>query len=249
MTRLKDKICLVTGGASGIGEGVATRFAREGAIVIIADINRANAEKVERDIREQGGRCEYRIADMGSEADIAALFRYIDEQYGGLDVMMTCAFWSSNHNAAEMPLDEWSRCLNVTLTGPFLCSKYAIPLMRKRGGGSIIHTSTTGSILPFKNSVSYVTAKAGINQLCKSIALDFGSEQIRCNAICPGIIDTPDTRSSATEELNAYRMSKCLTGRFGKPGDIANAALFLASDESDFVTGSIMTVDGGWTVN
>lgn len=239
---------MVTGGASGIGEGVARRFAREGGVVVIADINEPGAARVTDEIRGAGGRCEYVIADMGKESDIEALFRHIDEQYGGLDVMMTCAFWTVGKNAVDTTLEEWNRCLGVTLTGPYLCSKYGIPLMEKRGGGSIIHTSSVGGLHAFRNSAAYITAKAGIIQLCKSIAVDFGHAGIRCNAICPGIIDTPDTRASDTDELHRYRMSKCLTGRFGKPEDIANAALFLASGESDYMTGSVVTVDAGWTV-
>jgi NAD(P)-dependent dehydrogenase (short-subunit alcohol dehydrogenase family) len=138
--------------------------------------------------------------------------------------------------------------MNVTLTAPFLCSKLAIPLMKHGEGASIIHTSSVGAVVPFRENASYITAKAGIVSLCKSIAVDYGEQGIRCNAICPGIIDTPATRSDDTADKRQLRMSKTLAGRYGTPADIASAAVYLGSDESAFVSGTTFLVDSGWSI-
>lgn len=246
--RLSNKICVVTGAASGIGAGIAKRFAREGASVVLADVNEEASREIEAEIRRAGGKCETHTTDVGSEREIAELFRQVGERYGNMHILSTNAYWAAPKNAEETTLEEWNRCMAVTLTAPFLCSKHAIPLMKKAGGGSIVHTSSVGGVTAFYNNASYMTAKAGVIQLCKSIAVDFAPDGIRCNAICPGIIDTPSTRSDDTEELRRLRMGKTLAGRYGTPDDIASAAVYLAGDESGFVTGTALMVDSGWSI-
>jgi len=248
MARLQGKICLITGGASGIGAGVAKRFAQEGATVMIADIDAEGAARVADEIRSAGGHGESFVVDVADEGQIIGCFEQIGRLYGKLDVLQTNTFWAAAKNAEETTLADWNRCMDVTLTAPFLCSKYAIPLMRANGGGSIIHTASVGGVVTFRNHVAYTVAKAGVIHLCKSIAVDFADDRIRCNAICPGIIDTPATRANETDELHRIRMSKTLAGRYGQPEDIAVAATYLASDESSFVTGSSLMVDSGWSI-
>lgn len=247
MSRLRDKIIVVVGGASGIGAGVAKRFAMEGGYVVIADINAEGAEIVAKEIRSMGGRCESQPVVAANERQIVGLFEYVGRQLGEIDVLLTSTFWAEAKNAEETTLAEWNKCMNVTLTAPFLCSKYAIPLM-KAGGGAIIHIASVGGVVAFRDHVAYTVAKAGLIHLCKSIAVDFASYRIRCNAICPGIIDTPATRENDTEELRKVRMGKTLAGRYGTPDDIAAAAVYLAGDESAFVTGTAMMVDSGWSI-
>lgn len=247
MSRLRDKLCVVIGGASGIGAGVAKRFAMEGAYVVLADINAEGAERVTEEIRLAGGRGERHVVDAADERQIVALFEQIGRQYGKVDVLQTNTFWAEAKNAEETSLAEWNKCMDVTLTAPFLCSKYVIPLM-KNGGGSIIHTASVGGVVAFRDHVAYTVAKAGLIHLCKSIAVDFAEHQIRSNAICPGIIDTPATRANDTEELRKLRMGKTLAGRYGTPDDIAAAAVYLAGDESSFVTGTAMMIDSGWSI-
>ncbi|GAA3399781.1 SDR family NAD(P)-dependent oxidoreductase [Paenibacillus hodogayensis] len=247
-TRLAHKIAVVTGAGSGIGAGIARRFAAEGAQVVLADIDGDAARDVARTIAEEGGRSEAVVADMSSERDIEALFGHIGERYGSLHIVSTNAYWAAAKSAEDTSLAEWSRCMAVTLTAPFLCSKLAVPLMRRAGGGSIVHTSSVGAVVAFRNNASYMAAKAGVIQLCKSIAVDFAADGIRCNAICPGIVDTPSTRADETAELRKLRLSKTLAGRYGTPDDIASAAVYLAGDESGFVTGTAMLVDSGWSI-
>lgn len=246
--RLANKICVVTGAASGIGAGIAKRFASEGAVVVLADLNEEAVHGAAEEITRDGGICESYRTDVGSGDDIAELFRQVEQRHGKLHILSTNAFWAVAKNAEETSLAEWNRCMDVTLTAPFLCSKLALPLMKKAGGGSIIHTSSVGGVVAFRDNASYMTAKAGVISLCKSIAVDFAPYGIRCNALCPGIIDTPSTRSDDTEEQRQLRMSKTLAGRYGTPADIASAAVYFASDESEFVTGTAFMIDSGWSI-
>lgn len=246
--RLANKISVVTGAASGIGAGIAKRFAAEGALVVLADINEAALGEIAGEIAASGGKCETHAADVAEEREIEALFRAVGERHGRLHVLSTNAYWAAAKNVEDTTLAEWNRSMAVTLTAPFLCSKHAVPLMRRAGGGSIVHTSSVGAVVAFRNNASYMAAKAGIVQLCKSIAVDFAADGIRCNAICPGIIDTPSTRADETPELRKLRLGKTLAGRYGTPDDIAAAAVYLAGDESGFVTGTAMLVDSGWSI-
>ena len=249
MGRLESKVCVITGAAGGIGAGVAKRFSYEGASVVILDLNEEGLKRVAEEIRAKGGTVDYLVTDVADEDQIIRAFRYVEQKYGKLHVLHTNAWWAAKKKVTDLTLEEWNRTMAVTLTSPFLCSKYAIPLMKKAGGGSIIHVSSVGGIVAFREYADYITAKAGVIHLCKSIAVDYGQDRIRCNAICPGIIETPATRRDLEDpEYSKYLLSKCLTGRIGQPEDIASASVFLASDESEFVTGSVLMVDSGWAI-
>jgi NAD(P)-dependent dehydrogenase (short-subunit alcohol dehydrogenase family) len=249
MGRLEGKVCVVAGAAQGIGKGVAQRFAQEGAKVIMADINEEEARKTEREILDAGGRVVFKPTDISEEPQVIDLYRFAEERYGRVDVVYTGVWWSPKKNALDITLDEWNKSLAVTLTGPFLMSKHVIPIMQRIGGGSIIHIASVGGVVAFRNDVSYITAKAGLIHLCRSIAVDFGKYKIRCNAISPGIIATPETREKLEDPVRRAEMvAKCLTGEIGQPEDIANMAVYLAGDESRFVTGAEFRVDNGWTV-
>lgn len=249
MGRLQDKICVITGAASGIGEGVAKRFAREGALTVLADIHYPSLRRVNQEILASGGQCDSVQVDVTDEEQIKQLFKRLADRYGKMDVLHTNTWWAPFRNVEQTSSEDWRRTLDVTLTAPFLFSKYAIPLMRAAGGGSIIHTSSIGGVVAFRNHAAYISAKAAVNHLCKSIAVDFGSEGIRCNAVCPGIIGTPATRQDIEDPGKyEYYMEKCLTGRVGTPADVASASVFLACDESEFVTGVVLPVDSGWGI-
>lgn len=249
MGRLQNKVCVITGAAQGIGKGVAKTFAAEGANVVLVDINEEEGKKTEQEIKSDGGKATFFRVDVSEKQQIIELFTYVSNEYKTLDVLHTNTWWAPKQNVLHTSLSDWNKTMDITLTAPFLLSKYAIPLMQNSGGGSIIHTASVGGIVAFRDDVAYIVAKAGVIQLCKSIAVDFGKDKIRCNAICPGIIETPQTKPNIDDDEKVkYLYSKCLTGELGKPEDIAQASVYLASDEAKFVTGAEFKIDNGWTV-
>ncbi|MDF2723536.1 MAG: short-chain dehydrogenase [Paenibacillus sp.] len=249
MGRLQNKVAVITGAASGIGEGIARRFALEGATVVLIDINESGLSRVCGEIKASGGACEGYTVDVGSEEQIVRLFEQVAQTYGRLDIVSTNTFWSPAKNAVNTTLEEWNRSIAITLTAPFLISKYAIPLMASSGGGAILHTASAIGMIAARGKASYMAAKAGVIHLCKSIAVDFAADKIRCNAVCPGSIYTPATAADFEDEQKlAFIRRKCLLGEYGTPDDIASACVYLASDEARFVTGAVFAIDSGYTI-
>jgi NAD(P)-dependent dehydrogenase (short-subunit alcohol dehydrogenase family) len=223
-------------------------FAAEGAAVAVVDINREGGEAVAEQILRDGGDAIFIEADVSKEGDVREMVRTVVDHMGAIDVLFQNAAWYTVAPAERLSLADWQRTLDVTLTAPFLCSKYVIPVMKGRGG-SIILTSSVGGTVAFPAHPAYNAAKGGVNLLMKNLALDYGPDQIRVNCISPGIIETPLTEKAvrSPELYRDYMDNWCFTKRIGTPQDVASAALFLASDESSFVTGSVMFVDNGWT--
>lgn len=246
--RLQGKKAIVTGGASGIGRAGSMRFAAEGAAVAVVDTNREGGEAVAEQIRRDGGDAIFIQADVSREEDVREMIRMAADHMGVIDVLFQNAAWYTVEPADRLSLADWQRTLEVTLTAPFLCSKHVIPFMKGRGG-SIILTSSVGGTVAFPAHPAYNAAKGGVNMLMKNLALDYGPDQIRVNCISPGIIETPLTEKAVRDPklYNDYIDNWCFTKRIGTPEDVASAALFLASDDSSFVTGSVMFVDNGWT--
>ncbi|WP_135556283.1 SDR family NAD(P)-dependent oxidoreductase [Paenibacillus cymbidii] len=245
--RLKGKVAVITGGASGIGRSGALVFAREGAKVVVADIAESGREVAEA-IVAQGGDAMFVPTDVSSAEQAERMAAAALERYGRIDVLFNNAMWYRVRPLLEVTLEEWRRTLDVTLTGTFLCCKAVLPAMIAGGGGSIINTSSTGGTVGFEAHSAYSAAKAGVNLLTRSIAIDYGKMNIRANTISPGIVATPNTQKDVDDpEIHPYYMFKCLTGRVGRPEDIAYAAVYLASDEAAFVTGTNLFVDNGWT--
>jgi NAD(P)-dependent dehydrogenase (short-subunit alcohol dehydrogenase family) len=252
--RLAGKIAIVTGSASGIGAATAETFAREGAKVIIADINLDAAESQATRIRAGGGEARALKVDLGDPESILALIANTVAAYGGLDVLHNNAAatqLSATRDTAveQLDVEVWDALMRINLRGAMLATKFAIPEMRKRGKGSIINTSSGSSLSGASSYTSYAVSKAGINTLTQYVAVQHGKEGIRCNAITPGLIVTPATASTyaAAGGPGEIMLRHHLTPRLGKPEDVANAALFLASDESEFITGQIIGVDGGYS--
>lgn len=250
--RLAGKVVIITGAASGIGATTAEVFAREGAKVIVADINSDGAEAQAAKIRATNGDACALTVDLGEPESICAMIAGTVEIYGGLDVLHNNAaatHLAGTHDTAVEMLDikVWDDIMRITLRGAMIAIKLAIPEMRKRGKGSIINTSSASSLAGASSFTSYAVAKAGINLLTEYVAVQHGKEGIRCNAICPGLIVTPATAATyaAPDGPGAMMLRHHLTPRLGKPDDVANMALFLASDESEFITGQIIAVDGG----
>jgi NAD(P)-dependent dehydrogenase (short-subunit alcohol dehydrogenase family) len=249
---LTDKVAIVTGGASGIGLAATVRLAREGAAVVIADIDAEHGEREAELLRGQSLRAAFVQTDVASSADVQALVAATVELYGGIDILFNNAAYLALENygsVTETSEAHWQRCIDVTLTGVFLCSKYAIGSMVKRGGGAIVNTASVGGLVGFGKHAAYCSAKGGVIQLTKEIAIDYAADNVRCNAICPGLIATPMNEAYlADDETLAKALEQPVIKRPGRPEEIANAVVFLASDEASYITGAILPVDGGYLI-
>jgi NAD(P)-dependent dehydrogenase (short-subunit alcohol dehydrogenase family) len=251
MGRLDGKVAVITGAASGIGRGTAIRFAGEGAAVVIADLNVEGGEAAVRDCKENGGRAVFQKTDVSAEAEVKAAVARAVKEFGRLDIM----FNNAGLGGAVGPIDEttvenWDKSLAILLRSVFLGMKFAIPEMRKVGGGSIISTASVAGLRGGAGPHAYSAAKAAVINLTRSVALEVGKERIRVNCICPGGINTPliNTRLPGGEPVAEQLLALIQPiARAGHPQDIAAMALFLASDDSEWVTGTAMVVDGGFS--
>jgi len=245
--RLSQKIALVTGGATGIGRAIVLRFVQEGAQVMIADINDEAGAATAAEVGASFVHCDTAQPDQAQAAVAATL-----EKFGGLDILINAAAHLGGYNSvATMPEAEWRTVLSVTLDGVYHCSKYAVPAMLQRGGGSIVHIASVEGMLGVAGHAAYVTGKSALFGLTRSMAIDFGKQKIRVNAISPGIIDSgrPDLNQAKQNPTHVqWWREMTVLDRLGYPDEIAAAALFLASDEASYVTGVNLPVDGGWTI-
>jgi NAD(P)-dependent dehydrogenase (short-subunit alcohol dehydrogenase family) len=248
MALLHNKVAIVTGGGSGIGEATALLFAAEGAQVVVADIRLDAARATTAAITASGGTAVAVYADVTQANDVQAMIQTAVHTYGGLDILFNNAGIGVQGNAVELTEEMWDRVIALNLTGVFLGCKYAIPEMIKRGGGSIINTASIMGLVGGSLSVVYPATKGGVVLLTKNAALDYAQHNIRVNCVCPGHIETPllqrllDNPAQREQLLRQYPM-----GRLGQAREIAQGVLFLASDEASFVTGSALVIDGGYT--
>jgi NAD(P)-dependent dehydrogenase (short-subunit alcohol dehydrogenase family) len=241
MMRLQDRVAIVTGGASGIGQAIADRFAREGARVVIGDIDDARGEEAAARIRTAGGAAAFVRCDVAADADARRLAAAAVAAHGRLDILVNnAADLTPYGNVQDCAPEDWSRSVAVGLTGTFLCSRHALPHMTV--GASIVNIASVGGVLPFVAQASYVAVKGAVIQLTRSMALDFGPRGIRVNAIAPGAIDTRPVPAAQV----ARQLARSPLRRKGRPEEIAAAAAFLCSDEAAFITGVCLPVDGGW---
>jgi NAD(P)-dependent dehydrogenase (short-subunit alcohol dehydrogenase family) len=250
--RLQDKVAIITGAGSGQGKAAAKIFANEGAIVIIAEWNEENGKQVEEEILATGQQALFIKTDVSNEENIIALVDEIMTRYGKVDVVFNNAgigFSSSSKfkmdRLTDTPLQDWNHILAINLNGVYLLSKYVVPIMKKQNGGSIINNSSLNGIIGVPGADAYTASKGAVVALTRVMAVDYGKFNIRVNCICPGAIDTPMIADVLKNEAFSAAFTSNPLRRVGKPEEVANAALFLASDESSYVTGLIMPVDGG----
>lgn len=255
MDRLNGKVAIVTGGGGGIGGATARALAREGAAVLVVDVNEEAANAVADGIRDAGGVAESSRADLSEEREVEAVIATVVQRFGRLDVLHNNSaltdsdFLSADTAVTELSLDVWERTLAVNLRSQMLMCKHAVPIMVDQGGGSIINMSSGASLKGDRTRTAYGVSKAGVNALTMYVATSHGKKGIRANTILPGLVITDAVRAHLQEEMLASLSKATLTPSVGQPDDIADVVVFLASDESRYITGQMLAVDGGMSAH
>lgn len=249
--RLADKITVITGAGSGIGKCTALRFAKEGAFVVVNDLNEDRGNQTSREISEQGGKAIYIQADVTDSASIKQMVEEVIQTYGRIDVLFNNAGISNVGALHEVEPDTWDRIMSINVKGVYLPSKYSLPYMMERKSGTIINMSSCAAEMGLAKRAAYSTTKGAVLSLTKAMQVDYAPYNIRVNALLPGTIMTPfvenylKTSYENPEEAIEKIKTRQLSGELGRPEDVAAAAVFLASDESKFMMGSPLYIDGG----
>lgn len=256
MFRLEKKIAFVTGAGSGIGEAIARLFAQQGARVVLADIQEDASQRVAREIQAVGGSARVQVIDVAEESQVKAAIERIAALEGRLDILVNNAGISHVGSILETSLEDWERVMRVNARGVFLCAREGVRQMLAQSphGGVIINMASVAAMIGIERRLPYCASKGAVLALTRSIAIDFATRGIRCNAICPGTVQTPFVEgylarnfAGHEDEVRQQLHARQPVGRMGQPGEIAHTALYLASDEAAFVTGSALVIDGGWT--
>lgn len=244
--RLENKVALISGGARGIGAAQAKLFAREGAKIVIGDLLDAEGRQTEAEINETGAECLFVHLDVTDEESWRQAVSAVVGRFGKLDVLVNNAGIYRTHRVEETTSEEWDLIFDINAKGVFLGTKHAIPEMRKAGGGSIINMSSIAGLIGSQDQSAYNASKGAVRLLTKSTAIQYAREGIRANSIHPGTVESPMTEDLLSAGYYRQdRIDKTPLGRLGQPEDVAYGALYLASDESSFVTGSELVIDGG----
>lgn len=247
MPRLANKVAIVTGGAHGIGRAIAELFAEEGAWVLVADVDRDAGEAVVRGISESGGRADFSLTDVTKQTDVERTVQIAADRSGRIDVLVNNAAhlgdWLNVHEATP---EQWDHSYSITLMGAVRFTRAVLPWMIGQKSGSIVNVASMQGLVAGRSSAVYTSMKHALVGLTRSSALDFGSQGIRANAICPGPIRTRISPPLGSE-MHKRQIAKTMLARTGEPREVAWAAVFLAADESSYITGVALPVDGGWT--
>jgi len=252
--RLEDKVCIITGGGSGMGRVAAELFAREGAKVVVAEVTEEAGQDTARTVTEAGGQATFVRADVSNEAEARAMVDHAITTFGRVDVLYNNAgiMPAADHSVIDTDVATWDKVMAVNVRGVFLGCKYAIPHMVEQGSGSVINIASFVALLGCSvPQDAYTASKGAILSLTRSLAVQFGPNGVRSNAICPGPVETPLLLDWLVkdEEAKRIRLARNPTGRFGKPEEIVAMAVYLASDESRWTNGASLVVDGGISVN
>lgn len=252
MTRLAGKVALITGGGTGIGRAIAMAFAREGASVAVAGRRLEKVKEVAAAIEEQGGAVLPLQCDVSQARDAQCAISETAKKFGKLDALVNNAGTLSVSTVDTITEEDWDRVITVNLKGPFLMSRAALKEFRKNGGGTIVNIGSVLGLVAMKDRAAYCASKGGVTMLTKAMALDHAHENVRVNCICPSIVETELVKglfddSDQGKRLKESRMGTIPLGRFGKPADVAELAVFLTSDESSWLTGTAIPLDGGLT--
>ena len=247
MGRLQGKVAVVTGAGQGLGRSTAQRFATEGAKVVVADMNGETAHDTVGAIAAAGSEAMAVVVDVSSAHDAERMVAATLAEYGRVDILINnAATFGSGKHIAEIDEEEWDRVMRVNLRGPFLCSKFVIPPMRSQGGGSVVFVSSMSGVVGNELQADYNTSKHGLIGLARCLAQDCGEEGIRANVVCPTGMNTPMMARTPPENVAPYA-AMTMFSRFAEPEEVANAILFLASDEASYITAAVLMVDGGAT--
>mgnify|MGYP000916993222 FL=1 len=252
MKRFANKKVFISGGATGIGEVAALLFAQQGAIVTIFDRDIENGEKCLQKVLDGGGRGIFISGNLIYPEEIEKAIDQSLKTYGGIDILINNAGVESPYSVHEMPIEEWDRVMAVNLRGMYLMAKAVIPIMKKSGGGAIVNTASISGLLGWPISAAYCVSKGGVIQLTKQMAVDYAQDNIRVNCIAPGTTLTPLIERIFQQESEPEKAKQQISqmhplGRFAQPEEIAQAILFLASEDASFITGAVLPVDGGYT--
>lgn len=248
--RLKNKVAVITGGSQGIGEQIGLTFGEHGSKIVIADINEETGRNAVAKLEEKRIEVLFVKTDVSNEDSVINLIKSTVDHFGGLDILVNNAAATMRKSAEDTTFEEWQRILGVNLNGTFLCSKYSVPEMRKRKGGAIINIASWHADKTITRFAAYASSKGGMTALTRQMALDCGKDNIRVNAVLPSTVNTPmffETLNGLPDPEKAWEetMSYQPLGRVGTAEDIANATLFLASEESSYISGHSLRVDGG----
>lgn len=250
--KLKNKVALITGGSLGIGKATAFLFAKEGAKVIITGRTEKTLKQAVEEAGKEGLKIDYLVSNVAKEEDCKAAVDYAINKYGRIDILFNNAGVLPLGVTHETPTEDWDNVFNINVRGTYLMSKYTIPHMLKQGKGCIVNNSSVLGLKAIPGAAAYNASKGAVTQLTRSMALEYADKGIRVNGICPGTIVTPMVESFLNEVPSAEEFLKSLQpiyqslGRFGKPEEIAHAVLFLCDDDVAFMTGTMLSVDGGW---